>query len=33
MVRYIRNLSSARKQDMAVCLIGVSLMLVAMVLN
>ncbi len=33
MVNYIRRLSSSRKQDMAVCLIGISLMLIAMLLN
>ncbi len=33
MRKYIRSLSSSRKQDVAVCLIGMSLMLIAMLLN
>ena len=33
MKAYIRKLSSSRKQDLAVCLIGLSMMMIAMILH
>ena len=33
MKAYIRKLSNSRKQDLAVCLIGLSMMMIAMIIH